>query len=379
MENYKSRNATLIFFDSLHFVYYNVRMKIIFYSDVHFSTYSSIFRKRGKNYSARLESCINSVGWAEDYAERIGADLIVIGGDFFDRSDLSAEELTALKEVYFSQKINHVVLVGNHEMKTRNRSLTSAHLFQTLHGVFNVFDSPVVWNGSETNMSFNCLYLPYINEEERHAFVEYLPKNDLPSVVFSHNDIAGIQLGQFTSKEGFSLNDIEKYSALFINGHLHNGMFLNKQHTICNVGNLTGKDFGENGFQFKHQIAVIDTDKLSIELVDNPYAAYFYKLDFHKSITESEITTACSSLAPISCITCNVEIDDVQVVKSVLDNLPSVVDYRLIATKAQGEQPEIINNVETFASIDHIASFKDYVRLEIGKSELLEKELQELV
>mgnify|MGYP004658003689 CR=1 FL=1 len=353
-------------------------MKIVFYSDVHFSTYSSIFRKRGKQYSARLESCINSVGWAEDYAERMGADLIVIGGDFFDKSDLSAEELTALKEVYFSQRIPHVVLVGNHEMKTRNRSLTSAHLFQTIQGKFDVLDTPCVWNGSEINNKFNILYLPYINEEERCTFTDYLPKNTLSTIVFSHNDIAGIQLGQFTSKEGFSLTDIEKYSALFINGHLHNGTFLNKEHTVCNVGNLTGKDFGENGFQFRHQVAVIDTDKTSIELVDNPYAAYFYKLEFHKNMTETEIQHICSSLASISCITCKVEIDDVQVVKSVLDNLPSVVDYRLIATKAQGEQPEIEYSVQTLASIDHISSFKNYVKAQIGQSELLEKELQEL-
>lgn len=353
-------------------------MKIVFYSDVHFSTYSSIFRKRGKNYSARLESCINSVGWAEDYAERIGAELIVIGGDFFDRSDLTAEELTALKEIYFSQKINHVVLVGNHEMKTRNRSLTSAHLFQTLHGVFDVFDSLVIWEGTTINKNFNCVYLPYINEEERFEFADYLPKNDLPSIVFSHNDIAGIQLGQFTSREGFDLTSIERHAALFVNGHLHNGTFLNKQHTICNVGNLTGKDFGENGFQFKHQLAVIDTDKLSIEMVDNPYAAYFYKLDFQKGVTESEIIHVCSSLADISCVTCKVDIDDAQVVKSILDNLPRVVDYRLIATKAQGEQPEITNNIKEFTSIDHIASFKDYVKSQIGTSELLEKELQEL-
>ena len=354
-------------------------LKIVFYSDVHFSTYSSIFRKRGKTYSARLESCINSVGWAEDYAERIGADLIVIGGDFFDKSDLSAEELTALKEVYFSQKINHIVLVGNHEMKTRNRSLTSAHLFQTLHGTFDVFDTPVVWKGLEINKNFNYVFLPYINEEERHAFVEYLPNNDLPSIVFSHNDIAGIQLGQFTSKEGFEITDIEQSSALFINGHLHNGTFLNQRHTICNVGNLTGKDFGENGFQFKHQLAVIDTDTMSIELVDNPYAAYFYKFEFHKGISETEVQNICSSLAPISCITCKVEIDDAQVVKSALDNLPWVVDYRLIATNAQGEQPESDNVVDTFTSIDHISAFKTYIKSQIGDSELLEKELQELV
>lgn len=366
-------------FDYLRTIHYNINMKIVFYSDVHFSTYSSIFRKRGKQYSLRLESCINSVGWAEDYAERVGADLIVIGGDFFDKSDLSAEELTALKEIYFSQKINHVVLVGNHEMKTRDRTLTSAHLFQTLHGMFDVYDVPHAWEGSELGQKFNVLFLPYINEEERREFTDYLPNNNLPTIVFSHNDVGGIQLGQFISKEGFKLTDIEKYSALFINGHLHNGVFLNQRHTICNVGNLTGKDFGEDGFQFKHQLAVIDTDSMSIELVDNPYAAYFYKIELHQKDAENELRSISTSFAPISCITCKLEIDDMQVVKTLLDNLPSVVNYRLLAVKAQGERPECYDTLDTFTSIDHISSFKQYVRSQLESTELLEKELQELV
>lgn len=350
-------------------------MKIVFYSDVHFSTYSSILRKRGMRYSVRLESCINSVGWAEDYAEQIGADLIVIGGDFFDRSDLTAEELTALKEVYFSQKLSHIVLIGNHEMKTRDRALTSAHLFQTLQGSFNVIDSSYCLESSTSNLVF----IPYIDSSEIKPFSEYLPKNDLPTIVFSHNDIAGIQMGKYVSKEGFELRDIEDNCNLFINGHLHNGAYLNDKKTLLNVGNLTGKDFGEDGFLHKHQIAIIDTDALTVELVDNPYAIYFYKLDLKEKFSSEKLLKKLSECAEKCCLTIKVNSNDLQSVRQLVDILPKVIDYRLIATNAQGATPCAIDVVPTFASIDHIQTFKTYIFTQLGDAELLQKELQELV
>lgn len=36
-------------------------MKILLYSDVHWSQYSSMVRDRGDNYSLRLQNCIQSV------------------------------------------------------------------------------------------------------------------------------------------------------------------------------------------------------------------------------------------------------------------------------------------------------------------------------
>lgn len=45
-------------------------------------------------------------------------------------------------------------------------------------------------------------------------------------------------MGQFISKAGFDINDIEDNCDLFINGHLHNGSKITDK--IFNVGNLTG-------------------------------------------------------------------------------------------------------------------------------------------
>ena len=55
--------------------------------------------------------------------------------------------------------------------------------------------------------------------------------------VFSHNDVAGINFGNFTSKDGFKLDDINRLSTFYFNGHLHN---YSKHNRLINVGNLTG-------------------------------------------------------------------------------------------------------------------------------------------
>ena len=90
-------------------------MKILVVGDVHFCQYSSILRERGELYSKRLENLLWSLNWVENQAGVLECDKVVYLGDFFDRSDANAEELTALTEVKWSD-LPHVCLVGNHEL-----------------------------------------------------------------------------------------------------------------------------------------------------------------------------------------------------------------------------------------------------------------------
>ena len=344
-------------------------MKILFLTDVHFSTYSSILRKRGKRYSLRLENCCASVSWAENLAEKLGANLIVYGGDFFDKSELTAEETTALQDIYFSESCPHYVLVGNHEMKTRDRELSTAHLFNTLYGKFTVIDEPKTIREEGQYITF----LPYISEDERKPISEYIKCEKKP-IVFSHNDIAGIQMGQFISKNGFTLEEIEDNCALFVNGHLHNGTFITK--SICNVGNLTGQNFSEDGFTYKHCAALVDTIKLTIELYENPYAINFYKISVKENFEEQSLVDLLTTLKN-ACVMFNVTEGDINRVKEIVNNLSNIITYKVATRIAQGEQA-CEHNIVELSSIDHIEEFKKYVISELGESDLLSKELQEL-
>ena len=70
--------------------------KILICGDIHFSTYSSILRKRGEFYSERLENLLWSINWVEKTAEDNKCNRIIYLGDFFDKASLDSEELTAL-------------------------------------------------------------------------------------------------------------------------------------------------------------------------------------------------------------------------------------------------------------------------------------------
>ena len=91
-------------------------MKILFVGDVHWSTYSSIVRSRGNHFSKRLENLIASMNFVESIADKYQCDEEIFLGDFFDKPDLNAEEISALSEIEWSHypRIRHFI-VGNHE------------------------------------------------------------------------------------------------------------------------------------------------------------------------------------------------------------------------------------------------------------------------
>ena len=105
--------------------------KYLIYSDVHFSTYSSLLRSRGRKYSTRLHNLIDSVSWAEHLADEKDCDAVINLGDFFDRPDIESEVITALQDVYFCNK-PHIIVTGNHDANISNLEFSSVQLFKSL-------------------------------------------------------------------------------------------------------------------------------------------------------------------------------------------------------------------------------------------------------
>ena len=169
-------------------------MRILLYTDVHISQNSSIINTRGNKYSTRLENIIKSLNWAEEQAIVNKCDSIICLGDLFDRSDLNAEEITALKEIKWAN-LPHTLIVGNHESNVVSLDFSSAF---SLNNVFDIINKPC----SDVYDDFSITYLPYIVESERKPIKEYLP-NSKKKIILSHNDIKGIQYGQWISKDGF--------------------------------------------------------------------------------------------------------------------------------------------------------------------------------
>ena len=332
-------------------------MKIGIVGDIHFSEYSSILRGRGIKYSHRLENCVASINWAEEMTAN--CDQVIYLGDFFDKSSLSAVEITALNDIKWNDKY-HRFLVGNHEMGINSLMFSSAHVFNDVKR--EVIDKPYLAYFEE---GLELVFVPYFLEEDRmplEVMFPARPKTDgIPRIIFSHNDIAGIQMGQFISKAGYSIEAIENNCDLFFNGHLHNGAIITPK--IINVGNLTGQNFSEDGFKYSHCIYILDTETMTYEDIINPFAINFYKIDNVKDL--NSVVNAV--------VTVKVKSEDVADLKEKIDEDPNIIAHRFIIDYGKNEKRDIES-----LSVDHLDEFRKFAVQELSgsvDSDLLEEEL----
>lgn len=328
-------------------------MKIGIVGDIHFCEYSSILRSRGNKFSTRLENCISSIEWAEEITKR--CDKVIYLGDFFDKSSLNASELTALSTIIFND-VPHSFLVGNHEMGINNLLLSSSHIFNLNESGYTIDEYY-----KSDYIDFEICYLPYILEEDRKDSIkDYFGEKNKKRIIFSHNDIAGIQLGQFVSKAGFNIEDIEANCDLFINGHIHNGSKVTDK--IINVGNLTGQNFSEDGFKYDHTVLILDTDTLICEVYENPYAINFYKIENKEDL--NKVKNAI--------VTIKTTEDEVSEIKKIIEENNNIIASRLIIDYKK------LNKKEDFTklSVDHLSEFRKFVLDSLGTSDLLLEELE---
>lgn len=340
-------------------------MKVLLYTDTHWSAYSSIIRKRGKKYSQRLENLIQSVSWAEKISEEQNCDAVAMLGDFFDKSDLCAEEITALNDVEWNKKIPHYFLVGNHEMASNDLVYSSAHLFNLEN--FKVIDSVE----SIDCGSSRIVFIPYILDGNRKSFSDYVGDSDKITFVLSHNDLQ-IQYGSYKSESGFTPNEIEKSCELFINGHLHNGGFVWSK--IINLGNLTGQNFSEDAFKYNHCVAILDTNSLGYdfcEFIENPYAFNFYKITY-----DSKFSKKIKSLKDNAVVAVTVKESDYDTAKDILSNCKNVIESRFIVEREISIDNE--SDVSELSGDDHLQQFSTYILQTLGNSDIVLAELAEV-
>lgn len=340
-------------------------MKILLFADLHMCPRASIINKWGTMYPSRLENCITSLNWLEQKAVELGCDCIISLGDFFDKPDLTSETITACNDIEWSN-IKHYSIVGNHDAST------SSLIFNSVNCLHNdnhtIITTPEVLSLDDCDICF----LPYVTECDRKSLSEYFGKyNSLrKKIILSHNDISGIQLGPVISKTGFTIEEIEANCDLFINGHLHNGQAITSK--VINLGNLTGKDFGENAFKHSHTAALLDTDTLTLTYIENPHAYNFYKVQIE---TEQDLTilNTLKNQAVLS-IKCDSALIDVT--KQYLSTLQDkVLEFRLITVR----KPEAnIDVTELDFSVDHLARFVECCKSTIENTNILEEELSEI-
>ena len=237
-------------------------MKIGLYTDAHFSQSSSIILGKKDSFSGRLQNLIESFCWMNETFQKHGVEEIFCLGDLTDKPNLTAEEISALGKCNLE---GHRLILGNHCRSDKDGNFNSLSIFK------NVYKQPGFLQLG--NCSFYIL--PYNSTlEDLNAL------NPKPDVILSHNDIKDFNYGNYLSDVGYELADILANCKLFINGHLHNGEWL-VQDRIMNLGSITGVNFASCGGQWDPSIGILDTDTLSVELIENPIAYKFRKVSFN--------------------------------------------------------------------------------------------------
>lgn len=343
-------------------------MKVLIVGDIHWSTYSSIVRSRGKYFSTRLEHLIRSMNWVERIAKVYNCQEEIFLGDTFDKPDLTSEEISALSCVDWNDLQKHFI-VGNHESGLSSLAYNST---QALHKVGVIEDTPNVYPVDD---KIDFLFLPYITEDNRKHIAEYLAVKerqiDKKLIIFSHNDIKDFQMGAFLSTTGFAIGDIENHCDLYINGHLHNGGWVTKK--ILNLGNLCGQNFSEDAFRYEHHVMVLDTDTMTYEFIENPEALNFYKL----TIEDEQDLIVLDKLKNNAVVSIKCHDTVKQELLKKLDSHTNILESKIIYYS------DVVNSSDELGTAnlqfaDHLNKFKEFVIEKLGSTVTVLEELEEV-
>lgn len=342
-------------------------MRILMFTDNHFSEKSSIITRYGTNFTLRLENQIRSLNWVERTAHEKDCDLVICLGDFFDHAHLTDQELTALDQIQWNS-LDHYFLVGNHESEENDLQYSSTMALSGVHRY--IISEPII---KQIDANTELAFLPYIVESNRKNITDYFqPMTEKTRILLSHNDLLGVQMGPIISRTGFAVEELENNASIIFNGHLHNGQAITNK--VINLGNLTGANFSEDASRYAHRIVILDTATLEYEYIENPFAFNFYKLD----INEKTDITMLVNLKQNAVVSIKCKDSLLTEVRELLASLDNIIESRIIITK---DCTEVNNDTADISSlmVDQCAKFAECCRARLDNNEILEAELAEIL
>ena len=303
------------------------------------------------------------MNYIERFAKENGCNELICCGDFYDKPSISCEEMTALQEIEFSG-LDHTFLVGNHESNVGSLDFSSTKFFESIKS--QVIDKPLT---RQVNSKVNFTFIPYMYGNVP-SLSEFIKDKSKKNVVFAHQEIAGIHYGKVVSQSGFEIEDIKNNCTLFLDGHLHNNM--NIERSIVIIGNLTGQNFNEDATRYSHLFYILtveDDGTIILESYENPHAFNFYKIRIEKE-SDLKVLDNLKNNAVLS-VVCNSEWVDT--VNDKLKSLNNVSGYRVsiiyVNDSYDNETSELLNND------NYIKQFIDFAQLKLPYSPALVDEL----
>lgn len=341
-------------------------MKILIFSDVHWSATTSIVVARGERFSKRLQYLQKTLQWVNAVAKQNCCEAMVCAGDFFDKSSCSDQEITALKEIQWLSDIPYYFIVGNHESSVNSLEYSVTNALAT-NNIY-IIDKP------QSNQFDDCTlhFLPYVSQPDRRPLSEYLvkPTVSVPQIVFSHNDIAGINYGGFISTAGFSCEQIQANCDIFLNGHLHNSQAISKK--ILNLGSVSAHNFTNDSARYAYGVWLLDTSAKALTFFENPHSLNFYKIQLHNQSDLAQLHNL-KQQAVLS-IKCTEEL--LSRARKLVMAKPNILQTRFTTVKQLIEGVESARGEEL--SVDHFARFKEACIARFGESQVLYEQLAQI-
>lgn len=352
--------------------------RILLFSDIHWGRTTSVIRRNGIKYSVKLEHLLNTMNWVNEVAVQNNCQLMICAGDMFDKAGCIDEELTALSDIKWND-LPCYFLCGNHESSVNDLRYTTinALINKNTQDQFKIINKVCA---VEDNFS-QIYFIPYISEIDRLPLSDYLAQSQIEAnlsksqIIISHNDLKGINYGGIESTVGFSLDEIEQNCNLFLNGHIHNSKKVSDK--ILNLGSTSAHNFTNDSDIYKYGVWILDTEKSSIEFIENPYSFNFYKLEIN---TEADCNLL-KKLKPNAVLSLKVKNDAelINKVETFISELgEKIICYRIIPIILDSDlanSESVPNSSLNDLNMDHLAEFIKFCKMNLSETDILNTEL----
>lgn len=205
-------------------------------------------------------------------------DLIVIMGDVFDRHEtIHVSPLTRVKNWIKSLRslAPVVILVGNHDRKNNRDYLGPEHSLVCFEGWDNV--TIVATPVRQQYGDHILVFAPYVPPGRFEECLDTIEWRDA-SMIFSHQEFKGLQMGNKISTEG----DEWPHDIVVANGHIH--QYQEVGSVIC-IGTAYCQSYGDNGLK------TISIFELGSDFLDHTRIPLKCTRKRVVTITEEEIPT----------------------------------------------------------------------------------------
>lgn len=198
--------------------------------------------------------------------ELYGLPAIWLGDQLDTKEVIRGKCLNFWYNYYKNSKLDHIVLVGNHDWHNKECEEHSLEVLKSLPNV-TIVDTPMQINGVS--------FLPY---HKQNVLLDYI-KKDNADLVFAHLDLIGFDYGNgIISKEGLNSLEFNKYK-LVISGHYHK---YQRKNNIIYLGTPFSHNYGESN-QSKY-LMKINTKTIEYNIIETFFPSHItIEIDCDKS------------------------------------------------------------------------------------------------